>query len=88
MLTSVKFLRETALEVEGIFRRSGNMRTIKDITQMFNKGFAVRYSDPEDIHCAAVIMKRFLRELPEPILTFKLMIQLLQAHQFLMKLRS
>ncbi|KAJ7379055.1 Rho GTPase-activating protein 1 [Desmophyllum pertusum] len=72
MLTSVKFLRETALEVEGIFRRSGNMKTIKDITQMFNKGFAVRYSDPEDIHCAAVIMKRFLRELPEPILTFKL----------------
>lgn len=32
----------------------------------------MRYSDPEDIHCAAVIMKRFLRELPEPILTFKL----------------
>jgi len=32
----------------------------------------VHYSDPEDIHCAAVIIKRFLRELPEPILTFKL----------------
>ncbi|XP_078359356.1 rho GTPase-activating protein 8-like [Oculina patagonica] len=72
MSTSVKFLRETALEVEGIFRRSGNMKTVKDITQMFNKGFEVRYNDPEDIHCAAVIIKRFLRELPEPILTFKL----------------
>lgn len=32
----------------------------------------MHYSDPEDIHCAAVIIKRFLRELPEPILTFKL----------------
>ena len=32
----------------------------------------MHYSDPDDIHCAAVIVKRFLRELPEPILTFKL----------------
>lgn len=35
-------------------------------------GKDVNYSNPEDIHCAAVIIKRFLRELPEPILTFKL----------------
>ena len=27
-----------ALEVEGIFRRSGNIAIVKDITQMFNKG--------------------------------------------------
>ena len=32
----------------------------------------MKYNDPEDIHCAAVIIKRFLRELPEPILTFRL----------------
>ena len=32
----------------------------------------MHYSDPDDIHCAAVIMKRFLRDLPEPILTFEL----------------
>lgn len=35
-------------------------------------GLEVHYNNPDDIHCAAVIIKRFLRELPEPILTFKL----------------
>lgn len=35
-------------------------------------GKDVNYNNPQDIHCAAVIIKRFLRELPEPILTFKL----------------
>lgn len=39
---------------------------------MFNEGKDVNYNNPQDIHCAAVIIKRFLRELPEPILTFKL----------------
>lgn len=77
--TSVEFLRETALEVEGIFRRSGNIAIVKDITQMFNKGLSVHYKNPEDIHCAAVIIKRFLRELPEPILTFKLYDTVIQS---------
>lgn len=77
--TSVEFLRENALEVEGIFRRSGNVTTVKDITQMFNKGLSVYYKNPEDIHCAAVILKRFLRELPEPILTFKLYDTIIQS---------
>lgn len=72
MSISVKFLRETALEVEGIFRRSANMKTVKEFCGLFNDGQTVSYADPEDIHCAAVIIKRFLRELPEPILTFKL----------------
>ena len=30
------------------------------------------YRNPDDVHCAAVIIKKFLRELPEPIMTFKL----------------
>ena len=34
-------------------------------------GHPVAYSY-QDLHCAAVIIKRFLRELPEPILTFQL----------------
>lgn len=70
--TSVKFLRESALEVEGIFRRSANMKDVKEFCRMFNEGCAITYSNPGDIHCAAVIIKKFLRELPEPIMTFKL----------------
>ena len=30
------------------------------------------YKNPDDVHCAAVIIKKFLRELPEPLMTFNL----------------
>lgn len=69
---SVEFLRESALEVEGIFRRSANMKDVKDFCRMFDAGHPVTYRNPDDVHCAAVIIKKFLRELPEPIMTFKL----------------
>lgn len=72
MSTSVKFLREYGLEVEGIFRRSANQKTVKDFCSMFDAGHSVTYKNPDDVHCAAVIIKKFLRELPEPLMTFRL----------------
>lgn len=72
MSTSVKFLREYGLEVEGIFRRSANIKTVKDFCSMFDAGHSVTYNNPDDVHCAAVIIKKFLRELPEPLMTFNL----------------
>lgn len=72
MSTSVKFLREYGLEVEGIFRRSANTKTVKDFCSMFDAGHFVTYKNPDDVHCAAVIIKKFLRELPEPLMTFNL----------------
>lgn len=35
-------------------------------------GETVHFSEIEDVHLAAVILKTFLRELPEPLLTYKL----------------
>lgn len=35
-------------------------------------GQAVNFRDMEDVHLAAVILKTFLRELPEPLLTYQL----------------
>lgn len=35
-------------------------------------GEAVDFREMEDIHLAAVILKTFLRELPEPLLTYQL----------------
>lgn len=39
---------------------------------MFDAGHSVTYTNPDDVHCAAVIIKKFLRELPEPLMTFNL----------------
>ncbi|XP_048578546.1 rho GTPase-activating protein 8-like [Nematostella vectensis] len=70
--TSVEFIQENGLDVEGIFRRSANSQMVKQVTVMFNQGTPVDYTELGDVHCAAAIIKKFLRELPEPLLTYEL----------------
>lgn len=65
---------ENALQTEGIFRRSANVNVVKDVQVIFNSGKPVNFDDygEQSVHVAAVILKSFLRELEEPILTFDL----------------
>uniref|UniRef100_A0A673AN35 Rho GTPase activating protein 1 n=1 Tax=Sphaeramia orbicularis TaxID=375764 RepID=A0A673AN35_9TELE len=58
--------------IEGIFRRSANVTLVKDVQLRYNSGAAVDFREMEDVHLAAVILKTFLRELPEPLLTYQL----------------
>ncbi|KAK2186020.1 hypothetical protein NP493_216g02031 [Ridgeia piscesae] len=68
----IAYLRENGLEVEGIFRRSASAVVLKKVQQLFNEGREVDFESFYDIHIPAVIMKSFLRQLPEPLLTFDL----------------
>ncbi|RVE75007.1 hypothetical protein OJAV_G00012580 [Oryzias javanicus] len=72
MKDTIGFLSEQGLEIEGIFRRSANVTLVKEVQSKYNSGEAVNFRDMEDVHLAAVILKTFLRELPEPLLTFQL----------------
>uniref|UniRef100_A0A3Q1GZ58 Rho GTPase activating protein 1 n=1 Tax=Acanthochromis polyacanthus TaxID=80966 RepID=A0A3Q1GZ58_9TELE len=69
---SCAVLLPTGLEIEGIFRRSANVTLVKDVQLRYNSGGTVDFREMEDVHLAAVILKTFLRELPEPLLTFQL----------------
>uniref|UniRef100_A0A8C3HFK1 Rho GTPase activating protein 1 n=1 Tax=Chrysemys picta bellii TaxID=8478 RepID=A0A8C3HFK1_CHRPI len=69
---TIAYLREHALTKEGIFRRSASTQIVKEVQQKYNMGIQVDFQQYEDIHLAAVILKTFLRELPEPLLTFSL----------------
>ncbi|KAG6937992.1 Rho GTPase activating protein 1, partial [Chelydra serpentina] len=69
---TIAYLREHALTKEGIFRRSAYTQIVKEVQQKYNMGIPVDFQQYEDIHLAAVILKTFLRELPEPLLTFSL----------------
>uniref|UniRef100_A0A8C2TPF3 Rho GTPase activating protein 1 n=1 Tax=Coturnix japonica TaxID=93934 RepID=A0A8C2TPF3_COTJA len=62
----------TALTTEGIFRRSANTQVVREVQQKYNTGVPVDFQQYEDVHLPAVILKTFLRELPEPLLTFGL----------------
>ncbi|RMZ79939.1 hypothetical protein DV738_g2982, partial [Chaetothyriales sp. CBS 135597] len=64
------FLKEKATDVEGIFRLSGSAKRIKDLQAIFNS--PDRYGKGLDwtgytVHDAANILRRYLNQLPEPI---------------------
>lgn len=73
----VEFISQPdSLETEGIFRRSGNMAVIKELQRSCNKGEPVNFRN--DPHNAAVLLKTFLRDLEEPLLTFDLYEEILK----------
>nr|KAJ3422046.1 hypothetical protein HK105_001399 [Polyrhizophydium stewartii] len=68
----VRTLQIKDLSTEGIFRKNGNIRRLKEVCERINK-------DPKDIDLSddnpiqiAALMKKFLRDMPDPLLTFKL----------------
>ncbi|KAG5879161.1 hypothetical protein JTB14_029963 [Gonioctena quinquepunctata] len=64
-----------ALETEGLFRRSANGNKVKTLKEIVNTGQKVTFDDP---HEAAVLLKKFLRELKEPLLTYELYDEIVQ----------
>lgn len=69
---TVAYLRAHALSTEGIFRRSANTTVVREVQQKYNMGLPVDFDQYNELHLPAVILKTFLRELPEPLLTFDL----------------
>lgn len=62
----------TDLSVEGIFRKNGNIRRLKELTDAIDR-------DPQSVDLTqdnavqlAALLKKFLRDLPDPLLTVKL----------------
>ncbi|XP_060521020.1 rho GTPase-activating protein 8 isoform X2 [Cylas formicarius] len=64
-----------ALETEGIFRRSANANKVRSLKEIANAGQSLTFEDP---HEAAVLLKKFLRDLKEPLLTYELYDEIVQ----------
>nr|XP_034334130.1 rho GTPase-activating protein 8 isoform X32 [Crassostrea gigas] len=77
---TVDYLRQNALDVEGIFRRSANAVQLKAVQKKFNQGETVNFAVEGDEHIPAVALKIFLRDLQEPLLTFDLYQPILRLH--------
>ncbi|QRV77927.1 Rho GTPase-activating protein 1 [Ceratobasidium sp. AG-Ba] len=60
------------LEVEGLFRRSPNGAILRSVREAYDRGNQVTLSQYADPHIAAVLIKKFLRDLPEPIFSGEL----------------
>ncbi|CAG0922883.1 unnamed protein product [Notodromas monacha] len=74
----ISFLSQAdALETEGVFRRSASPSLMKEIQDKLNRGEDFEFTD---VHVAAVILKKFLRELREPLMTFELFPDIVDFH--------
>ncbi|KAL6071837.1 Type II inositol 1,4,5-trisphosphate 5-phosphatase [Balamuthia mandrillaris] len=61
-----------AIKTEGVFRISGNIRTLEWLKARADSGEHVDFNTVDDVNCVTGFIKRWLRELPEPIMTFAL----------------
>lgn len=71
---AVSAMRGMDMSVEGVFRKNGNIRRLKVISEAIDaKGCssAVDLTRENAVQVAA-LLKKFLRELPDPLMTFKL----------------
>lgn len=70
---AITTLRKMDLSVEGVFRKNGNIKRLNDAVAAIDKDGcdAVDLAN-ENVVQVAAILKRYLRELPDPLLTFKL----------------
>ena len=65
-------MRQMDMSVEGIFRKNGNIRGLKDLAEKIDsKEVEVDLSKETAVQVAA-LLKKFLREMPDPLLTHKL----------------
>ena len=71
---AVAAMRTMDMSMEGVFRKNGNIKKLKDIAEMMDaKGTssAVDLNNETPVQVAA-LLKKFLRELPDPVMTHKL----------------
>uniref|UniRef100_A0A5K3ERQ7 Rho GTPase-activating protein 1 n=1 Tax=Mesocestoides corti TaxID=53468 RepID=A0A5K3ERQ7_MESCO len=77
---SVDYIRLNCLDVDGIFRRCPSATLVKSIQGAYNAGRSVNFEAFADPHLPAVLIKTFLRELSEPLLTYELYDTILGVH--------
>ncbi|KPP71737.1 hypothetical protein Z043_109326 [Scleropages formosus] len=72
---------EGDLKQEGLFRVNGNVRVAEALRQRFESGEDVNLLQEGDVCVVASLLKQFLRELPEGVVTSNLQAALLQLYQ-------
>jgi hypothetical protein len=60
------------MSVEGVFRKNGNIRRLKELSEIIDRDPSEAMLANENPIQVAALLKKFLREMPEPLLTFKL----------------
>ncbi|GLB41802.1 putative protein with zinc-binding domain present in Lin-11, Isl-1, Mec-3 [Lyophyllum shimeji] len=68
----ISAMKQMDMSIEGIFRKNGNIRRLKDLTEAIDRDpSSVDLTQDNPVQLAA-LLKKFLRDLPDPLMTFKL----------------
>ena len=69
---AVSAMRQMDMSVEFVFRKNGNIRRLKELSDMIDMKYEQVDLTKESPVQIAALLKKFLRELPDSLLTFKL----------------
>ncbi|KDR83028.1 hypothetical protein GALMADRAFT_238784 [Galerina marginata CBS 339.88] len=64
---AIQFLRDTGMQDDGLFRRSPSSALLRAVQEAYDRGNVVSLDTFADPHIAAVLIKKYLRDLPKPI---------------------
>ncbi|MED6277067.1 hypothetical protein CHARACLAT_009405 [Characodon lateralis] len=65
-------LEKNGLQTVGIFRIGSSKKRVRQLREEFDQGWEVHFNDEHCVHDVAALLKKFLRDLPDPLLTREL----------------
>lgn len=71
----------TGMTQEGLFRVNGSMKMVEQLRLQYERGEEVELVKDGDVYAAASLLKLFLRELPDGIITSALHPRFIQLYQ-------
>ncbi|XP_015132100.3 protein FAM13A isoform X9 [Gallus gallus] len=77
----VEYLTQHGMTQEGLFRVNGSMKTVEQLRLQYERGEEVELVKDGDVYSAASLLKLFLRELPDGIITSALHSKFIQLYQ-------
>ncbi|XP_051898401.1 unconventional myosin-IXAa isoform X7 [Pristis pectinata] len=75
----INYIEMHGLYTEGIYRKSGSTNKIKELKQGLDTDINSMNLDEYNIHVIASVFKQWLRDLPNPLMTFELYDEVLRA---------
>ncbi|XP_015198980.2 unconventional myosin-IXAa isoform X3 [Lepisosteus oculatus] len=75
----INYIEMHGLYTEGIYRKSGSTNKIKELKQGLDTDVNSTNLDDYNIHVIASVFKQWLRDLPNPLMTFELYEEFLRA---------
>ncbi|KAF8843406.1 hypothetical protein BDN67DRAFT_964513 [Paxillus ammoniavirescens] len=64
---AIQYIRGRGLDEDGLFRRSPNSALLKQVQQAYDRGQVVSLETFNDPYLASVLIKKYLRDLPNPL---------------------